>query len=59
MRKVVNRRIRRQGKGGTVAADVTAVVSANTGADARVTAASSTSKVRIVQRKGRTEIDEG
>ena len=58
MRKIVNRRIRRQGKDGSVVADVQAVVSTNTGASAEVTATSGGKTVRIVQRDGKTEVTE-
>lgn len=57
MRKILNRRIRRQGKGGTLAADVSAVVAGNVGKPGRTTTAGSKRQVlRIVQRKGRTEV---
>jgi len=59
MRKILNRRIRRQGKAGSVVADVTAVVSGNVGGSGRTEAGSSSRKLRIVQRKGRTEVSEG
>ncbi len=58
MRKIVNRRIRRQGQAGNVVADVTAVVAGNTGGTARVTAQSGGKKIEIVQRDGRTEVTE-
>ncbi|MEA2685873.1 MAG: hypothetical protein QOE93_1068 [Actinomycetota bacterium] len=59
MRKIVNRRIRHEGKDGSVVADVQAVVSTNTGASAQVTAESGGQKVRIVQHNGHTEVTEG
>jgi|GEM_PF-3641365 len=59
MGRTVNRRIRRQGRNGSVVADVQAVVSTNTGASAEVTATSGSQKVRIVQRNGKTEVTEG
>jgi hypothetical protein len=59
MRKIVNRRIRRQGKGGSVVADVNAVVTGNVGKAGRTTAESTRQRIRIVQRNGHTEVSEG
>ena len=61
MRKIVNRRIRRQGRSGSVVADVSVVISGNVGGrgGGDRTVASRRQKVRIVQRKGRTDLREG
>jgi hypothetical protein len=56
MRKIVNRRVRRQGKAGTLAADITAVVAGNVGEPGRTTAGSKRQTLRIVQRRGRTQV---
>lgn len=52
VRKIVQRRIRRQRDGVDVAADVNAVVATNTGGGGGRTTASSRQRVQVVQRKG-------
>jgi len=54
MRRIVQRRIRHEGDGVSVAADVNAVVSTNTGTGARTTTGGR-QRVQIVQRRGRNE----
>ena len=49
-KKVINKRIRRSGKGYNVAADINAVVSSNVGERGRRSKVSSRQRTRIVQR---------
>lgn len=49
-KKVINRRIRRSGKGFNVAADINAVVSSNAGERGTGSRVSSRQRTRIVQR---------
>lgn len=58
VRKVVQRRIRHEGEGVNVAADVNAVVVTNTGTGGAKTSTSKRQRVRVVQRGGRTEVSE-
>ena len=58
MRKIVQKRIRRSGKGVNVVADVNAVVAASTGESGGATAATKRQSISIVQRNGRTEVTE-
>jgi hypothetical protein len=60
MRKIVQKRVRRSGKGINVVADVNAVVSATVGEAGAGGATSATKRqsVSIVQRNGRTEVTE-
>jgi hypothetical protein len=58
IRRIIERRIRQQGKGVNAAGDVHAVISANVGKASSHTHVSSRSRQRIVQRSGRTEISE-
>jgi hypothetical protein len=58
VRRVVERRIRQQGKGVNAAGDVHAVIYANVGKGSAHTHVSSRSRQRIVQRSGRTEVFE-
>ena len=55
-RKIVQKRVRRSGKGVNVVADVNAVVAASTGEPNSVTAATKRQSISIVQRNGRTEV---
>jgi high-affinity K+ transport system ATPase subunit B len=55
MRKIVQKRIRRSGKGVNVVADVNAVVATSTGG---ATSAGKRQSISIVQRNGRTEVTE-
>jgi hypothetical protein len=48
----IRRRIRRQGEGSQVAADIDAVIATNEGEPGRVTKSSVRSRQRIVQRSG-------
>ncbi|MEA2702153.1 MAG: hypothetical protein QOD63_98 [Actinomycetota bacterium] len=58
MAKIVDRRIRKQGKAGTVVADVHAVVSTNVGGTAQASATSGRHRITVVQRNGHTEVIE-
>jgi tellurite resistance protein len=58
IRKVIERRIRRQDKGVNAAADMHAVVAANVGKGSSHSHVSSRSRQRIVQRSGRTHVTE-
>jgi hypothetical protein len=58
IRKIIQRRIRRQGEGVNAAGDVHAVIAANVGQGSSRTHVSSRSRQRVVQRSGRTEVDE-
>jgi hypothetical protein len=58
MRKIVQKRIRRSGRGVNVVADVNAVVAATTGEKDGVTAATKRQSISIVQRNGKTEVAE-
>jgi hypothetical protein len=59
IRKVINRRLRREGGGMNVAADVNAVVSANVGEPGgSVSRTSSRQRTRVVQRSGKTVVSE-
>jgi hypothetical protein len=55
IRKVINKRLRREGDGMNVAADINAVVSANVGEPGgSVSQTSSRRRTRVVQRSGKT-----
>ena len=54
-KKVINKRIRRSGKGYNVAADVNAVVSSNVGERGRRSKVSSRQRTRIVQRSSQED----
>lgn len=58
VRKVVQRRIRHEGDGVNVAADVNAVVSTNSGGRGAKTTTSRRQRLRVVQRGGRAEVSE-
>jgi hypothetical protein len=58
IRRIIERRIRQQGKGVNAAGDVHAVISANVGEGSSHTHVSSRSRQRIVQRSGHTEVFE-
>jgi hypothetical protein len=59
IRKVIKRRLRREGDGMNVAADVNAVVSANVGERGRsVSRTSSRQRTQVVQRSGKTVVSE-
>jgi hypothetical protein len=55
IRKVIEKRMRRQGKGVNAAGDVHAVIAANVGEGRSHTHVSSHSRQRIVQRSARTQ----
>lgn len=60
MRKIVQRRIRRQGKRTSLVADINAVVATNSAedGDGADTATSNRQGLRIVQRRGRATVSE-
>jgi hypothetical protein len=58
MRKIVQKRLRRTGKGVNVVADVNAVVAATTGESGGSARATKRQSISIVQRNGRTEVTE-
>jgi hypothetical protein len=59
IRKVIERRFRRHGKGVNAAGDVSAVISANVGQGSTRSHVSTRSHKRIVQRSGRTHVHDG
>jgi hypothetical protein len=56
LRKVINKQIRRSGKGVDFVGDVNAVIAANTGRRGTTSHVSSKQSTRVVQRGGRTEV---
>jgi len=58
LRKVIEKRLRREGGGVNAAGDVHAVVSANVGEPGSRSLVASRSRHRIVQRSGRAVVDE-
>ena len=58
IRRVFNKRIRRGGKGTSVAGDVNAVISAHVADNPSTSHVTSRQRTRIVQRGGRTEVFE-
>lgn len=56
--KIIQRRIRRQGKGVNAVGDLNAVISANVNEGSSRSHVSTRSRQRIVQRSGRTEVKE-
>jgi hypothetical protein len=58
IRKVIERRIRREGKGVNAVGDVSGVISANVGQGSSRTHVSTRSRQRVVQRSGRTHVTE-
>jgi hypothetical protein len=58
IRKVIERRILRQGKGINAAGDVHAVISANVSEGSSRSHVSTRSRQRVVQRSGRTQVSE-
>jgi hypothetical protein len=58
IRKVIERRIRRHGKGVNAVGDVNAVISANVGERSSRSHVSTRSRQRVVQRSGRTHVSE-
>jgi hypothetical protein len=54
-KKIINKRIRRAGKGWNVAADVNAVVSSNVNEPGTKSRTSTRQRTRIVQRSGRDQ----
>jgi hypothetical protein len=57
IRKIIQRRIRHQGKGVTAAGDVNAVISANVNEGSSHSHVSTRSRQRIVQRSGGTKTE--
>jgi hypothetical protein len=58
IRKVINRKVRRSGKGVNVVADVNAVIAGTVGEKGSTSTVRSKRSIRIVQRDGQTEIEE-
>lgn len=58
MRRVIRRRLEKNGQGRNVVGDIQGVIAANVGRRGQRTGVSTKSHVRVVQRGGRTEVTE-